>query len=235
MNEVLVFDIETLALKADYQDLNDKYQALWEQRCERKYSNEYSKIEGSNDYASVYQALWERYSALHPEYSEILCLSLSVPYNGEVKYKTLIGDEKDILTKFFQYIYKFMNDGTVRYLAGHNIKNFDIPYIIKRAMINGISYRDLPVQFQILGKKPWDLDYILDTKEMWSFGSYMMAASLDEACVVLDVDSPKDGQVSGEHIYDFVYKKGGDKQLIYDYCKRDVAATKSLLDKFYSE
>lgn len=50
--------------------------------------------------------------------------------------KVLVGDEKSILLKFINYVQKLNPD----VLEGHNIINFDIPYILKRCEILNVDF-----------------------------------------------------------------------------------------------
>jgi hypothetical protein len=50
--------------------------------------------------------------------------------------------------------------------AGHNIREFDIPYICRRLLINDMQ---LPNYMQLHGAKPWEIDMI-DTLQWWKFG-----------------------------------------------------------------
>ena len=53
-------------------------------------------------------------------------------------------------------------------LCGHNIKEFDVPYIARRMLINGLP---LPDVLQIGWKKTIGVKF-LDTLELWRFGDY---------------------------------------------------------------
>jgi hypothetical protein len=51
-------------------------------------------------------------------------------------------------------------------LCGHNAKEFDIPFLARRMIINQIA---LPDKLNLFGKKPWEIPH-LDTLELWKFG-----------------------------------------------------------------
>jgi DNA polymerase elongation subunit (family B) len=48
-------------------------------------------------------------------------------------------------------------------LCGHNAKEFDIPFLARRMIINQIP---LPDKLNLFGKKPWDRIWI-----RWNYGS----------------------------------------------------------------
>jgi hypothetical protein len=59
-------------------------------------------------------------------------------------------------------------------LCGHNAKEFDIPFLARRMIINQIA---LPDKLNLFGKKPWEIPH-LDTLELWKFGDYKHYTSL---------------------------------------------------------
>jgi DNA polymerase elongation subunit (family B) len=62
-------------------------------------------------------------------------------------------------------------------LCGHNAKEFDIPFLARRMIINQIA---LPEKL-LFGKKPWEIPH-LDTLELWKFGDYKHYTSLKLMC-----------------------------------------------------
>jgi DNA polymerase III epsilon subunit-like protein len=71
-------------------------------------------------------------------------------------------------------------------LCGHNAKEFDIPFLARRMIINQIP---LPDKLNLFGKKPWEIPH-LDTLELWKFGDYKHY-TLKLMCKVLGIPSPK--------------------------------------------
>jgi DNA polymerase elongation subunit (family B) len=82
-------------------------------------------------------------------------------------------------------------------LCGHNLKNFDIPMIAKRMIINGIMPSKLLPSYDT---KPWEVKAI-DTKEIWQYGAYSSIGSLDLVCATLDIPTPKDGEINGGMVH----------------------------------
>ena len=103
--------------------------------------------------------------------------------------------------------------------CGHNIKEFDIPFLCRRMVINGM---ELPSCMQLSGKKPWDITHI-DTLELWRFGDYKHFTSLALLAAVLDIPSPK-GDIDGSMV-GTVYWKDKDLARIAKYCLGDVLTT----------
>ena len=72
--------------------------------------------------------------------------------------------------------------------TGHNIKEFDIPFICRRLLINGLP---IPVFLDFQNMKPWETNMV-DTFQYWRFGDYKHYTSLKLLAAALNVPSPKD-------------------------------------------
>lgn len=226
--KILSFDIETVAKHKYYTDLDDKGSELWMERCSYRYTEYLSKFGDLGD--EFYQHCWENKSGTVPAFSKILCISVAVYDGSEIHTKSFYGDdEKHIIEEFFKLIYKLTEKKVPGYsLAGHNIKVFDIPFITKRAIINGIQYNSIPDVLQIIDKKPWELGYILDSKEMWSFGTRIFAESIDESCYSLGIKSPKES-LHGSEIYNHIHNGSSDMDQVAEYCENDARAVIDLI------
>lgn len=110
-------------------------------------------------------------------------------------------------------------------LCGHNIKEFDLPYICRRAMIHSLA---LPSLLEIRGKKPWEVSHI-DTMELWSFGDRKNFTSLALLCEILGIDTPKD-DIDGSQVSS-VYRQDHDLDRIVHYCTKDVIATSKVYER----
>ena len=111
-------------------------------------------------------------------------------------------------------------------LCGQSIKMFDIPFLGKRFVINGMKP---PKIFPTHDTKPWELR-VVDTKDIWSFGNKWWLGSLDLICTALDIDSPKNGDVKGDNVSSNYWDGNHDE--IKDYCERDVKALVDIIQKF---
>jgi hypothetical protein len=169
-----------------------------------------SEIELKND-------VFKKRAALVPEFAKIVCVSMAfVMDNGEIKKQTFSGDdEKELLLQVRNLLDRCQKLDF--YLCGHNLKNFDIPMMAKRMIINGIMPSKLLPSYDT---KPWEVKAI-DTKEIWQYGSYTSIGSLDLMCSCLDIPTPKDGEVTGEKVHESYWEKQMLKE-ISEYCERDV-------------
>ena len=127
------------------------------------------------------------------------------------------GDEKKILNDFSNLLNTHFN-GPQHVLCGHNAKEFDIPFIARRMIINGIA---LPNKLNLFGKKPWEVPH-LDTLELWKFGDYKHFTSLKLLTKVLGIPSPKD-DIDGSEVAHVFYVEN-DIDRIITYCEKDVIA-----------
>ena len=111
------------------------------------------------------------------------------------------------------------------HISGHNIKEFDMPYIARRMMVNGIS---LPSQLKIAGKKPWEINFLY-TLDLWKFGDYKHYNSLDLLAHIFNVPTSKD-DIDGSMVHDLYYTEKNIER-IKIYCEKDVETTAQVLLK----
>lgn len=226
MTNIISFDIETVAKVEYFVDLPDKEVELWKDRCQIRYSQYLGECD--NEYSNkFYQCCWEKEASKVAIFSKIICISISVYDKDNEQFnlynKSFVDvDERTLILKFLKTIKDLIEKGFI-YITGYNIKSFDIPFILKRAITNGIPYSKVPNIFQIRDAKPWDMKYVLDMKDWWCMGSYMLAETLDECCISLGIDSPKD-KISGADIYYYYYKRKCDISEISEYCEKDAEA-----------
>lgn len=219
IKESLYLDIETAGLYPTFHELvdaNERLADIWRKRCVWL-----NKADGTSKSP---EELWSEKSSLHPEFAKIVCVSMGyIKEDGGTNIKTLSGDEYDILVQLKDQLHKVDMIGWN--IAGHTIKNFDIPFIGKRMVILGI---DPPPVLHLFSKKPWETS-LLDISEIFSFGSYGQAhTSLDLMTCVLGVDSSKD-DIEGKDVHR-VYWEGNIERII-TYCEKDVEAVISCFKK----
>lgn len=219
LRKIMFLDIETVPQTSDFTELSNELAHLWEdkfalihKRMPEKYAEGTTAAEAFHTSAGIYS-----------EFGKIVCISVGFIHlqNNEMHFRTKSfanDDEKQLLTDFTQLIIKFCTskDHT---LCGHNIKEFDIPYMCRRMLINGIV---LPPIFQIAGKRPWEITFI-DTMELWKFGDYKNYTSLKLLTAVFGIPTPKD-DIDGSQVAQ-VYYKEKNLERIAIYCQKDVVAT----------
>jgi DNA polymerase elongation subunit (family B) len=222
----LFLDIETAPIAPDYQTLPQSFQKCWEKKMR-------AKIEAGELPERLYQQL----AGIPAEFAKIICLSCGVVRfeesdKGERIPKAHIRsfideNEKDILQSFFKVLEKHFQldkNSQQKFICGHNIREFDIPFICRRTVI--LQLLPLPEPLQLFGKKPWEVKHLLDTMEFWKFGDNKAFTSLELLAHALGIPSPK-SDLDGSQIAQ-VYWRERDLERIKNYCEQDVKTTMQL-------
>ncbi len=214
ITKILFLDIETVGGCPDLESCERFSPEIAEQF--HKYFDWFQK-RFPEDNGLTNDDVFKKRSALVPEFAKIICVSMAfVMENGEVKKQTFSGDdEKTLLTQVRTLLDRCHKLDF--YLCGHNLKNFDIPMLAKRMIINGILPSKILPSYDT---KPWEVKAI-DTKEIWQYGSYTSIGSLDLVCSTMGIPTPKDGEVTGDKVHHAYWVEQKLPQ-IAEYCEKDV-------------
>ena len=229
ITKILFLDIETVGLTNDYDQCKKEYPKIAEQFD--KYFDWFLKrfpedqLIGKN-IDEQKNLVFSSRAALVPEFAKIVCISVAfVVENGEVKKQTFHNDNEQHLLVDCQKLLD--RCGRLEFwLCGHNLKNFDIPMMAKRMIINGLMPPSILPSYDT---KHWEIRAI-DTKEIWQYGAYTAIGSLDLMCTCMDVPSPKEGEVTGAKVHDAYWNKGMLNE-IAEYCERDVQVLIDVVQK----
>jgi predicted PolB exonuclease-like 3'-5' exonuclease len=217
ITKILFLDIETVGRCPDY-DSCEKFSPEIAEQFD-KYFDWFQKRfpEDATVDIDSKNFMFKRRAALVPEFAKIVCVSMAfVMENGEVKRQTFSGDdEKELLNQVRNLLDRCHKLDF--YLCGHNLKNFDIPMLAKRMIINGILPSKLLPSYDT---KPWEVKAI-DTKEIWQYGAYTSIGSLDLVCSTMGIETPKDGEVTGDKVHHAYWIEQKLPQ-ISEYCEKDV-------------
>ncbi|MCB0641103.1 MAG: 3'-5' exonuclease [Phaeodactylibacter sp.] len=225
---VLFLDIECVSGKPDYAELRDDLKALWAIKAR----SVLRKAEDELEEGEVEAAYSDR-AAIFAEFGKIICISVGIVVRDKneqlsVRLKSFASkDEKELLQDFVTLIDQYYNNLHKHFLCGHNIKEFDIPYICRRMIIHQMA---LPPMLNLAGKKPWETKHLLDTMELWKFGDRKNFTSLKLLAAVLDFPSPKD-DIDGSEV-GRVFWQEDDLPRIALYCEKDVLATIQLFLRY---
>ena len=170
--------------------------------------------------------VYEKRSALVPEFAKIVCVSMAFMTKDGIKQQTfsnhdekqLLFDVRDLLDRCHKLDF---------YLCGHNLKNFDIPMLAKRMIINGIMPSKILPSYDT---KPWEVKAI-DTKEIWQYGAYTSIGSLDLVCSTMGIDTPKDGPIHGGNVHEVYWNNQSRLDEISEYCEKDVKVLVDFITK----
>lgn len=161
---------------------------------------------------------WEKINFM-PEFNKIL--TICVWYIQDwYNVKNLEWTEKEQIEEFFRIV-------NGKNLCWFNIKNFDIPFILKRALYYWIK---IPKDLSIYWKKPWEINNIIDLKDVYWYWVFWNNWNLDLVCNFLWITSPKSWNIDWSEVQDFYDEWKIDE--IVDYCKKDVIATMELYEFF---
>lgn len=225
---VLFLDIETVSEQPSFDDLNEDFQELWHIKSRQllKRSDDLEEEELA--------AYYGQKAAIYAEFGKIACISVGIVVRDpadkklKVRLKSFVGEEESlILQDFSQLLEQHYNDPLKFYMCGHNIREFDIPYICRRMVVNQLP---LPAMLDLAGKKPWETKHLIDTMELWKFGDSKSYTSLKLLAAVLGFPSPKD-DIDGSDV-GRVYWEDNDLDRLSLYCEKDVLATVQLLLRF---
>ncbi|NLA23485.1 MAG: 3'-5' exonuclease [Bacteroidales bacterium] len=208
LDEILFIDIETVPANPDFAGLNEDFQKFWDKKS--------AFFRGENETAEdVYQR-----AGIYAEFGKIVCISVGLLFQKDgikkFRLKSFAGhDEKQLLNEFADMLNGYSPTGD-KVFCGHNIKEFDMPYISRRMIINGIK---LPEIINLHGKKPWEVNHI-DTLELWKFGDYKNYTSLDLLANLFNIPTPKD-DIDGSQVAQVYYEENNLERIV-KYCEKDV-------------
>lgn len=213
LKNFLFLDIETVREYKDYVTFTQhKKSENWD-----RVANRFVKEEG----LTVTEA-YEKKAALYVEYGKIVSVAFGF-FDGMLDQKIgAIGDENEenLLRKVADYLNAKTDENTI--LCGHNIKEFDIPYLIKKM----IKYKIIipKIFFKYLNAKTWEQN-ATDTQYDWRMaGNRFM--NLDTIAEFLSIESSKEGEITGENLGQYYWNHADSidikLQKINSYCKSDV-------------
>ena len=216
LKHILFIDIETVPCVATYNLLNEEMQKQWDRKSRL--------FKSSNEENNVPALLFTEKAAIFSEFAKVVSIGIGCLVEKEGGWKMVLkalsdDDEKVLLNKFCEALTRFGETAKDLRFCGHNIKEFDIPFLCRRMIINGMQ---LPECMQIHGKKPWEVAH-LDTLDLWKFGDHKHYTSLALLAAVLNIPSPKD-DIDGSMVGD-VYWNEHNLPRINRYCLQDVFTT----------
>ena len=223
LHKILFIDIETVGVSSNYENFKKDYPELHFQFI--NYLDWFKKRFPEDSELSLDQIFVNR-AALVPEFSKIVCVSVGfVDPKGDIKKQSFFNaDEEQLLKDANVLLNRVDKLGFI--LCGHNLKNFDIPVLAKRMLINGILPSSILPSYDT---KPWEIKAI-DTKEIWQYGQFGAISSLELMCVSLGIESPKNMEVTGNKVHNAFWNEN-KYQEIQDYCEKDVEVLIKVLIK----
>ncbi len=221
LQNILFLDIETVPANSDFDQLSADMQMLWDKKSKQFRTEDETP-------ADVYQR-----AGIYAEFGRVVCISVGFirEVDGVKTFysKSFADDDERKLLSDFCNLLEHSYSASDKFVCGHNVKEFDMPFIARRIIINGLP---LPRVLQIAGKKPWEVPFI-DTMEMWKFGDYKAFTSLNLLTHVFGIPTPKD-DIDGSQVAE-VYYGEHDLKRISVYCEKDILATAQVYLKMIGE
>ncbi|MBL6871242.1 MAG: 3'-5' exonuclease [Flavobacteriales bacterium] len=221
-NKILFFDIETVPLTYDFKDLEERAQGLWDRKT--RFLQERDNLSPDE--------LYEK-AGIYAEFGKVVCISMGFVLQKEgetqIRVKSIANEnEKILLQEYIDLLNSYYNSPDFLFCA-HNGKEFDIPFLCRRILINGLK---LPFILNVSGKKPWEIKH-LDTMELWKFGDFKNYTSLDLLTYIFNIPTPKD-DMDGSQVAKVFYEEKNLDRIIH-YCEKDVIATIQLFRKYQGD
>lgn len=222
IQDMIFMDIETVRSEKELTPQSQMYEA-W------KYKTRYSTDAASKAGESLTsEEFYIQKAALYAPFSKIACITIGKILDDQTaQLHSYFGyDEFELLNRFNTHMNSFLLKNPNLYFVGFNIKQFDIPFINKRMIVNGIK----PTLLVDKGDaKPWELKDI-DLSDLWK-GSSMYADSLLAVVSALGLESPK-VDMCGSETSDYYYNIENGINNIAKYCEKDVESNINVFNKF---
>lgn len=221
LSDLFLIDIETIPQHSTVKELSEKGRKLF-----------FDKISKTMPESFEEEETYLKKAGILAEFGKVICISLGFFYNDKagkicLKIKSISGhNEKDLLSSFIEICNKFYGRKNTFQFAGHNIREFDIPFLCRRMIINQIP---LPPYLHIYGAKPWEIS-MTDTLQWWKFGDHKNYISLNLLANILGIATSKD-DIDGSMVQ-HVYYKDNDLQRIVEYCQKDVVVVAQVIQRF---
>ena len=227
LKNCLFLDIETVPAFSSFGELSEEMQAFWIRK-----SQSIARETATGERESPEQT-FENRAGIYAEFAKVICISAGyIKFHDdgktEFRIKSYSGDdEKELLTEFSSLLLNHYNNTDKYFLCGHNIKEFDVPFLCRRMVIHNVPF---PAAMDISGKKPWQTQHLLDTMDMWRFGDIKSYTSLALLAAVLGIPSPKD-DIDGSMVGSVYWKEAGLDRIVA-YCEKDVATVMKIMMKY---
>src|SRR5450432_2364845 len=220
LENLFLIDIETVSGVPHYHLLDDEWKELWTEKVFKNLPPD-----------TTAEQYYPTRAAILAEFAKVICISIGYfkKENNEwqLRIKSFYSEsEKEVLEDFIATLHQLFLKNSKWIFTGHNIKEFDIPFLCRRMLINNI---EIPRYIDFQNMKPWETP-VLDTLQLWRFGDYKHHTSLNLLAAALGVPSPKtdiDGRKVGE-----VFWTEKNLERIALYCQKDVATVANVILRF---
>lgn len=220
IENLFLIDIETVSGMEGFHLLNDEWKELWTEKI--------FKSLPPNTTAEEYYPMR---AAILAEFAKVVCISTGYfkkeNNNWQLRIKSFYSvNEREVLESFINCLKQLHSKNSHWIFTGHNIKEFDIPFLSRRMLVNNIN---IPSYLDFQNMKPWETP-VLDTLHLWRFGDYKHYTSLKLLAATLGVPSPKE-DIDGSKV-GHVFWNEKNLERIALYCGKDVATVANVILRF---
>lgn len=217
LEQIIFIDIETVSQYKNWKDIPVPIQNIWSKKHER------------SDYLNSLpiETAYKEKAAIFAEYGKIVCISVGLfdSKKEQFRLKSFYSEnEASLLSNFVDFCLSLKKKFI---FCGHNIKEFDIPYICRRLLVSGYK---IPKILDFQDKKPWEIE-LIDTMQYWRFGDYKNYTSLETLTTIFQLPTPKE-DIDGSQV-GRVFWEENNLVRIAEYCQQDVVAVMQLYRKFH--
>src|SRR6478672_13533632 len=127
-SNILFLDIETVPAEPEFSKVQSHIAELWKKKCST-FREDDADPETNYNRAGIYA-----------EFGKIVCISCGCFTSDEkFRLKSYYNDDEKKLLIDFEHMLEKSFCANDKLLCGHNAKEFDLPFICRRMLINGIS------------------------------------------------------------------------------------------------
>lgn len=218
-DRLLFIDIETVSAYPDFESMPLHWQLLWKQKVCRQVTEQHTPE----------QAYTER-AGIMAEFGRIVCIGIgwsSEDSNTGIQTMSFADtDERQLLLRFLKWFSDQTAAGIYWTPAGHNIREFDIPFLCRRLLANRLP---IPAKLNWQNCKPWEIQ-VVDSFQLWRFGDYKQFTSLDLLAALFGIPSSKQHMCGADvgPMYWAASDPVAQKAVLHtieQYCLQDVVTT----------
>lgn len=175
----------------------------------------YRKQETIDRYILDHREEAYRRLALDPMLGEVLCVGVAIEDDDPIVIY------EDTEQKTLETLWRGL-EGRVGYsLVGHNLVEFDLPFIARRALRHGLD----GLCRRVWCSRRYGSPMFIDTLVHWRGPQFKARGSLTAVCEFLRIERLPD-QLMGGQVFDAV--RAGDRRGIIEHCMDDVKVTREV-------
>jgi hypothetical protein len=225
---VWVLQIETATCVPSYDNLDPIWKEWWCRKMNNRKGDE--TFCPSSSYASE--------AGLHPEFSKIICIGLKPLHDdfpGVHQGAMLFYDtqEDQLLRCFHRAVDQIQSSPIV--FAGHHIRDFALPFLYRRAMVNNIPVSG---SLDFREKKPWEWR-VLDTMLLWKLNDPKHPIPFDVLTALFGITTAGkalEGTMIGGLFWETdVLKHAMNRSDIMDHCENKLEQVSALIRRMVSK